>query len=191
MNNSTVFSEQEISVFKNMIGKRFEKYKCDPFVYGPMVYGIVGIYVDGAVYKLTSLCEPIKRFFNNDDVAIFRIEQTTDNEIKSFMDNGELIENPVSGKIVAVDIVTDHQKLTRGGETQSLDYSVGVIFHLEDERDISFEIKTWFSEMITIEKGYKLIEKFDSIDDFLEEWEDCDGYAAKCEREIIHLVEEK
>ena len=189
MKNSTIFSEQEISIFKNMIGKRFEKYKCDPFVYSPMVYGIVGIYVDGAVYKLTSLCEPIKRFFNTDEVAVLRIVQTTDAEVKSFMDNGELIETPVSSKIVAIDIVTDHQKLEHDEEKQSLDYSVGIVFHFEDEREISFEIKTWFSEMITIEKGYKLIDKFESIDDFLEEWEDCNGYAAKCEREIVRLTE--
>ena len=187
MKNATHFSEQELGVFKSMIGKRFEKYKCDPFVYSPMVYGIVGIYVGGAVYKLTSLCESVVRFFNTDDVAVFRIEQTTDAEIKSFMDGGELIETPVSNKIVAIDIVTDHQKLEHGGETRSLDYSVGIVFHLEDEREISFEIKTWFSEMITIEKGYKLIEKFKSVNDFLEEWEDCDGYAAKCERETVSL----
>ena len=128
-----------------------------------------------------------KRFFNTDDVAVFRIEQTTDDEIKSFMDNSEMIETPVSSRIVSIDIVTDHQKLVHGDETQSLDCSVGIVFHLEDEREISFEIKTWFSEMITIEKGYKLIEKFKSVDDFLEEWEDCDGYTAKCEREIISI----
>ena len=104
------------------------------------------------------------------------------------MDNGELIETPVSSKIVAIDIVTDHQKLEHDEKIQSLDYSVGIVFHFEDEREISFEIKTWFSEMITIEKGYKLIEKFKPIDDFFEEWEGCDGYTAKCEREIIHLV---
>ena len=187
MNNSTAFSEQEISIFKSMIGKRLEKYKCDPFVYSPMVYGIVGIYVDGAVYKLTSLCESIKRFFNTDDVAVFRIKQTTDDEIKSFMDNGELIETPVSSKIVAIDIVTDHQKLEHDEKIQSLGYSVGILFHFEDEREISFELKTWFSEMITIEKGYNLIEKFEPIDDFLEEWEGCDGYKATCYREIVSL----
>lgn len=184
---TTKFSEHEIGVFKSMIGKRFEKYKCDPFVYSPMVYGIVGIYVDGTAYKLTSLCETVMRFFNTDDMAVFRIEQTTDAEIKSFMDNGELIEIPVSSKIVAIDIVTDHQKLEHNDEVRSLDYSVGIVFHLEDEREISFEIKTWFSEMITIGKGYKLIEKFEPVDDFLEEWENCDGYAAKCERETVSL----
>jgi hypothetical protein len=55
------------------------------------------------------------------------------------------------------------------------------------KREISFEIRTWFSEMITVEKGYDLIEKFTPIDDFLEEWEGCDGYNAKSTREIITL----
>ena len=78
-----------------MIGKRFEKFKCDPFVYSPMVYGTVGLYIHGEVYKLTSLFESIMRFFNTDDVAAFHIEQVDNSEIKTYMDEGELIENPV------------------------------------------------------------------------------------------------
>ena len=152
-----------------------------------MVYGIVGIYVDGAIYKITSFCEPVERFSNTEDIAVLHIEQTTNDEIHSYMDNGKMIETPVSSKIIAIDIVTDHQKLDHGSDSQSLDYTVGIVFHFEDERELSFEIKTWFSEMITIEKGYGLIEKFESVDDFLEEWEGCDGYIAKCSREIIRL----
>lgn len=188
MYDSTIFSEQEINVFKGMIGKRFDKFKCDPFVYSPMVYGIVGIYVDNEVYKLTAQLESVKRFFSNDEVAVFHIGQTTDAEVKSYMDGGELIETPVSSRIASIDIVIDHQYVEHDGETQSLDYSVGIVFYLEDEREISFEIKTWFSEMITVEKGYNLIDKFESGDNFLEEWEGCDGYNARCSREIISLT---
>ena len=188
MNYSTIFSEQEINVFKGMIGKRFDKFKCDPFVYSPMVYGIVGIYVDDEVYKLTAQLESVKRFFSTDEVAVFRIGQTTDAEVKSYMDGGELIETPVSSRIIAIDIVTDHQCVENNGTVQSLDYSIAVVFHLEDERDISFEIKTWFSEMITVEKGYNLIDKIESVDSFLEEWDGCEGYSAKCSREIVSLT---
>ena len=47
------------------------------------------------VYKLTSLFESIMRFFNTDDVAAFHIEQVDNSEIKTYMDEGKLIENPV------------------------------------------------------------------------------------------------
>ncbi len=187
MKATTSFSEAEIDAFKSMIGKQFVKFKCDPFIYSPMVYGIVGIYIDNTPFKITSLLETENRFFNIDDVAVFRIKQTEDAEIKTFMDEGKLIETPVSGRIVSIDIVNDHQTLEHEGELRSLDYSVGVIFHLEDTREISFEIKTWFSEMITVEKGYNLIEKFTSVDDFLEEWDGFEGYSAKCVRKITTL----
>lgn len=187
MKTELTFSKQEINIFRSMIGKRFEKFKCDPFVYSPMVYGIVGLYIDGEVYKLTSLFESIMRFFNTDDVAAFHIEQVDNSEIKTYMDEGELIENPVLSKIVAIELITDHQTLEHKGDMQSLDYSVGIVFHLEDTREISFEIKTWFSEMITVEKGYNLIEKFASTDGFIEEWEGCKGYKAKCSRDIVTL----
>lgn len=41
--------------------------------------------------------------------------------------------------------------------------------------------------MITVEKGYNLIEKFASTDGFIEEWEGCKGYKAKCSRDIVTL----
>ena len=187
MKNTTSFSEQELNILKNMIGKQFNMFKCDPFMYAPMVYGIVGLYVDNIPFKITALFESEKRFFCIDDVAVFRIEQVDDDKIRTFMDGGALIESPVFSRIVAIDIVNDHQSVEHEGDTRSIDYTVGIIFHLEDAREISLEIKTWFSEMITIEKGYHLIEKFTGIDDFLEEWEGCDGYTAKCTREVVTL----
>ena len=185
--NITSFSEHEINVFKNMIGKQFVSYKCDPFIYSPMVYGLVGIYVDNVPFKITSLCQSTIRFFSTEDVALLRISQTDDTEIKTFMDNGELVKTPVEGRIVAIDLITDHQEVEHDGKIQSFNYSTGIIFHLDDTREISLEIKTWFSEMLTIEKGYNLIEKFSPIENFLEEWERCEGYTAKCTREIVTI----
>lgn len=187
MSTDMRFSPQEIELFKHMIGKQFDRYQCDSFIYSPMVYGIVGIIIDGIPYKLTSLFERAERFYHADDTARFHIQQADEGEIKTYMDEGDMIETPVVSKIVSIDIINDHQTLEHEGEIRSLDCSVGVIFHLEDAREISFEIKTWFSEMITIEKGYNLIDKITSTDDFLEEWESCAGYTAKCTREVITL----
>lgn len=184
---NTSFADNEVNIFKSMIGKQFDKFKCDPFLYSPMVYGLVGLYVGGETYRLTSLFETVNRFFVTDEIATFRLEQATDADIKTFMDDGELIENPIASRILAIDIVNDHQSLEHNGKISTLDCSVGLIFHLEDDLEISFEIKTWFSEMITVERGYSLIDKFTPIDDFLEEWDGCEGYRAKCSREIITI----
>ena len=59
--------------------------------------------------------------------------------------------------------------------------------HFSSGNEISFEVDTWFSEMITVQRGYNLIDKFTSVDDFLEEWEDCRGYTPTVERMIVPL----
>ena len=184
MDISTIISENEMNILKNMIGKTFNKYKCDPFINSPMVYGIVGIYIDEQPFKITSLLKEVKRFLTHDDVAEFKITETTDNNIKTFMDNGQLIETPVNSKIKSISIVNDFQTVTYNGENYEFSSTVGFIFTLEDSREISFEIGTWFSEMITIQRGYNLIEKFTPTDDFLEEWQECEGYTPTIRREI-------
>ncbi len=184
MDITTIISENEMNTLKNMIGKTFNKYKCDPFINSPMVYGIVGIYVEGKPFKITSLLKEVKRFLTTDEVAQFKITETTDNNIKTFMDNGKMIETPVNSKIKSISVVNDFQTVKHNGENYEFSSTVGFIFTLEDSREISFEIGTWFSEMITIHRGYDLIEKFTKTDDFLEEWEDCNGFVANITREI-------
>ncbi len=184
MKYSTIVSENEINTLKKMIGKTFNKYKCDPFINSPMVYGIVGIYVDGKPYKITSLLKEKKRFLTDDEVAQFEISETTDDGIKTFMDAGEMIETPVNNRIKTVSVINDFQTVKYSGESYKFSATVGLIFTLEDTREISFEIGTWFSEMITIQRGYNLIEKFTSTDDFLEEWDDCDGFVSEITRKI-------
>lgn len=84
-------------------------------------------------------------------------------------------------------MVNDFQTIEHDGKLYEFSSTVGLIFVLEDSREISFEIGTWFSEMMTIRKGYNLIEKFTPIEDFFEEWEDCEGYVPKCSRKIIEI----
>ena len=187
MNNSTVISNKELDLLKSMIGKTFDKYKCDPFINTPMVYGIVGIYINGKPFKITSLLKTVQRFLVNDDVAELRIAETLNENIKTFMVDGEMIDTPINSRIKAISVVNDYQTIEHKGHIYEFSSTVGIIFLLEDLREISFEIGTWFSEMITIQRGYNLIDEFTPVDDFIEEWEDCEGYIPHSERKVITI----
>lgn len=183
----TDISFSDIAIFKGMIGQVFDKYKCDPFVFSPSVYGIVGIYIGKDIFKMTSLQKSVSRFYADEDVATFQFAHARDNEIVTMMDKGQMIETPVKDTIKLIDIINDYETVSHNGEERMLISTKGIIFHLDGGNEISFEIGTWFSEFITIRKGYNLIQNFTQIQDFLEEWEDSDGYKAKARREVITI----
>lgn len=185
MKTSTIISDKEVDLLKSMIGKTFYKYKCDPFINSPMVYGIIGIHIDEKAIKITSLSEKVRRFLKVEEVAVLKVAETTDKNIKTFMDDGEMIDMPINSKIKSISVVNDFQTIEHDGQTYEFASTVGLIFLLEDLHEISFEIGTWFSEMITIQKGYNLIDNFTPIDDFTEEWEGCEGYIPNARRQIV------
>ena len=181
------FDSVTMETLKCMIGKTFEKYLCDSFVFSPNAFGVVGFRIGGKSYKMTSGLEAVRRFFHTDDNAVMKFAECKPHEIGSMMDDGKLIDNSVGDSISSIEVVNDFETVTHSGDRRTLHSTKGVIFHLASGNEVSFEIGTWFSEMITIQKGYDLINKFTPIDDFLEEWEDCAGYIPKCSREIIEL----
>lgn len=63
-----------------------------PFINSPMVYGIIGVYIDGKPFKITSLLKVVQRFLVTDEVAELKITETTDDNIKTFMEDGEMID---------------------------------------------------------------------------------------------------
>ena len=54
---------------------------------------------------------------------------------------------------------------------------------MEDGLQISFEKNICFSEDITVQKGYNLIETYSPESEFCESWET--PYIARCKRECI------
>lgn len=174
-------------IFRTMIGRPFMKYKCDPFVFSPSVYGIVGFYIGEDVFKMTALHKTVSRFFENDDVTVLQLEIATDKDIVTMMDEGQMIETPVKDVIRSIDIIKDHETVSHQNDDRTLISTKGIIFHLEGGNEISFEIGTWFSEFITVRKGYDLIQKFKKTQDFLEEWEGNQSYMASVWREIITI----
>jgi hypothetical protein len=174
-------------MLRGMIGKTFEKYKCDPFVFSPSVYGIVGFFIGTDIYRLTSLTRNVSRFYTDEDVAVFQIDKATEEGIVTMMDEGQMIDTPVKDTIQSIDLVIDRETISHNGEDRTLISTKGIVFNLAGGNEISFEIRTWFSEFITIQKGYDLIKKFTPTEEFLEEWEDSAGYDASVRREVVTI----
>ena len=179
------FDASMVQMLEVMVGREFEMFKCDPLEYSTLVYGLVGLYIGGAVYELDNFLEIHDFYGHQEDVAIFRLRASEDTEIQSMGDGVQMVETPVKARISRIRIVDENQQLFYNGE-QTYDVWVtrGIIFDLEDGREVSFEKSVWFSEFINVQRGYDLLEAYQSTDSFLEEWEGNEGYTAKCQRSI-------
>lgn len=169
---------------KSWIGKKFEQYKCDAFDFTNSVTQIVGLYIDGRTYALTNIQEPVDYYGSKEDIAIFRIAEAGNNNIKSAFCNIKQIVTPVNGAIEKVKLVNEEQKVKR---SEGAEYTVwitrGIIFYV-DGREISFEKDNVpFSEEIVIRRGYNLINDFSDEKEFLQDWDE--GIVPECHREVI------
>ena len=179
------FNSDRMQMLQSMVGKMLEKFRCDPFEYSTLVYGLVGLYVNEQVFKLDNFHEIQDFFGHQDDVAMFKLHLSDDSEIHSLGEGIKMVDTPIACKIRQIRIVDENQQLFVNGE-QTYDVWVtrGVIFDLEDGREVSFEKSVWFSEFIDVRRGYGLLEQFQPADSFLEEWEENPGYVGKCYRQI-------
>lgn len=91
----TRMSAEEISILARMVGKRFEKYRCDEFIFSPAVYQIVGLYVDGGTFALLNETQELDYFGSVDDVAVIGVKEVAPDEIRSHVVGGEMVETPV------------------------------------------------------------------------------------------------
>lgn len=150
---------------QELIGKQFEYYKQDQFLFTNDVYGIVGICIEKALYVLTNFVEIRDYFGSNEDVGVFRFSSAEDGDIHSYVQGKEMIKMPVNAKIKKITVVNEHQQLFQNGiQTYDVELTRGIVFELDDGLEISFEKDIWLSEDITIKKGYNLIEEFSPTD---------------------------
>lgn len=82
-----------------------------------------------------------------------------------------MIETPVRNVVSEVLIINEHQKLFEN-EIQTYDVQLtrGIILKSKDGHELSFKKSIWFSEDITVEKGYNLLERFTPVEEFAEGW---------------------
>lgn len=158
-------------LFKNMIGHKFIKYRCDPFTYTNTVTAIVGIYIDDKIYRIKNEQKTIQYFDSIDDVAVWNINETNESNIHSYFEDTQQIDTPVEENIKNITLVNEHQTVEINHIKYELLVTRSIIFHLET-KDIYFEKDpTSFSEEIEIKRGHHLINKYPKNNDyFLNEW---------------------
>jgi hypothetical protein len=181
------FNDKTMDILKSLVGKTFESFECDSFIYSPTVYGIVGLCINSKTYKITCDFKSIQRFFHQEDVAVLQFEECQPSDIMSKMVDGKMNNNPIKDVIKGIDVINDTESVIHEKEEGSVCSTKGLIFHFASGNELSFEVSTWFSELITIQKGYELISKFAPVSDFLEEWDVDSGYNPNCEREVIAI----
>ena len=178
------FDAENMKTIENMIGKTMIKYKCDPFEFSTSVYGIVGIELEDSSYAFTNTVTTMDYYGNKEDVAVFKMENMPFKAIKSMVQNQNMIETPVNSIIADVLVVNEKQQLFENNlQTYEVLVTRGVIFIFKGEHELSFEKNIWFSEDITVEKGYNLIQRFTPNTEFEKSWSGV--YKGKCFREII------
>ncbi len=180
-------NEKAVNTLRSLIGQKFDLYACDPFQFSPSVFGAVSFTIGEGTYMLTAVQHSVQRFFSIEDAAVLDFAPCTAEEAVSCMDGGQFILHPVKDTICSIDIVNDLESVTHEEEQQKLFSTKGLIFHLKSGNEVSFELDTWFSEMITIRQGYNLIEKFVPIENFYDEWDAENGYLPACSRHVINI----
>ncbi len=174
-------------LIQSWIGKEFNKYKCDAFEFTNSVTQIVGLYIGDEVYALTNVQEAVDYFGTTEDMAVAKLSASEDAMIKSAFKDVDMISTPVGEEITSVKIVNEQQTMAISGEPAYEVWLTRAVILKVGEREISFEKDTVpFSEEITIQRGYNLIDKVSDNDDFLQEWDD--DYSPEYKREIIEIV---
>ena len=77
------------------------------------------------------------------------------------------------------------QLFENGNQSYEVLVTRGIIFKFNDGHELSFEKNIWFSEDITVEKGYDLIQRFTPTTEFEEGWSG--NFHGKCSRDIVTI----
>ena len=180
----TIDMRFDSNLIQNWIGKTFVKYKCDAFEFTNSVTQIVGLYIGDEVYAFTNVQEAVDYFGTTDDMAVAKLSVTEDSMIKSAFKDVEMVSTPVGEEITSVKMVNEQQTMAINGEPAYEVWLTRAIIFEVGGREVSFEKDTVpFSEEITIQRGYDLLDKISDNDDFLEEWDE--EYSPAYKREVV------
>ena len=180
------FSDVDMAEIESMVGKKMIGYKGNSLMRSSSVYGVVGIRLEDDSYAFTNQLEVMDYYGELEDVARFRIAKIDYADIRSLLRDRVMVENPINKIIINVAVVNECQRLfERDIQIYDVKLTRGIIFSFEDGSELSLEKNIWFSEMITVEKGHDLIERFTPVEEFAEGWSK--EYRGECFREAIFV----
>ena len=169
-----------ISNIKRLVGKKFKRYTCDPFLFSNSVTQNIGLFIDADVFILKNEQKEVDYFGEAEEMAVFQLLPAQERDVKSAFIDTEQIRTVVNQKIARIQLINEEQRVSDHEK---------ILFFLED-REISFEKdQVPFSEEIFIQKGDHLISTFSDPERFKEDWED--AFTPECFREILNVTEDK
>lgn len=176
------FKSDEINTLRSLIGKKLKSIQHDPFNFVNSSSQVVQINSEIGVYYLYSFTETLDYYGMMEDIAVWKFGI----ERKKMVDKKSFITTPVQAIIKNISLVQENQRLYKGlDHIYDVWLTRGIIIDFGDHQ-ISFEKAVWFSEDIYIQKGYNLVEKFASIENFINSgWSE--GLKAECSREIVSI----
>ena len=172
------------NMLHSFIGLEFIKYKCDEFVYTNSVTGIVGLYIGDKVFSISNIQESVDYFGNDDDIAVMKIKEVNDGNIKTVFNETTQIDTPINGKIEDITLINENQQIYKDGVLQYNVWLTRAIVFKVDGREILFEKDIVpFSEEILIQRGYDLAKKVNDEKSFLDGWPN--NLTPMCNRESV------
>lgn len=194
MNNTDIrFSKGAMALLNSLVGKKLKKIAYIRMPYSSECVHIVVLSVDEKMYELTNTFKDMDYFGDFEEVAVFDFRESDLNAMETLKAKGSAtnpyIETPVCQKISEIRIMNESQQLyCKGEQTYNVDTVRGIVFVMEDGREISFEKDIWFFETIEIRTGHNLMDEYASLEEcFLDDWTKSDKYEARGNREVVTL----
>ena len=180
----TLMSAEEINLLADMVGKTFESYSCDEFVFSPAVYQIVGLHVGGRAFVLLNEMQENDYFGEGDDVPVINAKEAAPDEIRSHVVGGMLVDTPIDQVIEDIIVFEDTEYMSKDGEDPyRYNFTAAIVFVLFD-RQVVFERDCWFSEDFLIYRGPDALQKIKTAN---ENASGSNTLDVRMERGVLHL----
>lgn len=178
------FSAEEVALLDSMVGKNFDSYVCDEFLFTPSSYQVVYLTIDDCLYALENKLRVIDYYGAPEDVAVLSLSPW-DGSCESRIMGRKTITTPINQVIKNIKLVTDTETMSINDvDVQSISKTKAVIFELS-ERQVVFEKDIWFSEEINIYRGTDVQGKIGSPDEDIESESPA---KFRAERKITNLI---
>ena len=172
--------EEDMERLKSLKGLRLEHIRLTPPNGSDTVLQVIEFSAGSKRYYLYCDLECIDYFGLSEDISFLSF---TDQRYP-FIDCMEFVIEHIGLDITGVSEVKDSIRLLEGGKPcYEFSFTRGIIIHF-GAYQFSIEKVSYFSELMTVRKGYDLISKFESIEEYRKDFDD------ECKIEVSRTVEQ-